>query len=90
MVVTSDDGENSVIVVVVVLIMMVVMMVMFVLVGNKCDRTEDQTVPTHSGEEFAREHGLTFYESSAKENINTHKVTQVRLSLALQQEQIKN
>jgi hypothetical protein len=36
---------------------------------------EDQTVPSHSGEEFAREHGLTFYEASAKENINVHEVT---------------
>ena len=47
---------------------------MFVLVGNKCDMTEDQVVKSHSGEEFAREHGLTFYEASAKENINVHEV----------------
>jgi GTPase SAR1 family protein len=46
-----------------------------ILVGNKCDMKEDQTVPSHSGEEFAREHGLTFYEASAKENINVHEVT---------------
>ncbi|XP_028396588.1 ras-related protein Rab-35-like [Dendronephthya gigantea] len=45
-----------------------------IIVGNKCDQTEDQTVPTEAGEEFAREHGLAFYETSAKENINVHEV----------------
>ena len=45
-------------------------------VGNKCDMKDDQTVSSQSGEEFAREHGLTFYEASAKENINIHEVTQ--------------
>ena len=47
-----------------------------VLVGNKCDMTDDQVVPTKSGEEFARDYGLTFYETSAKDNINIHEVTQ--------------
>ena len=37
--------------------------------------TEDQAVPTKCGEEFAKKHGLTFYETSAKENINVQKVT---------------
>ncbi|CAB4027958.1 Ras-related Rab-35, partial [Paramuricea clavata] len=45
-----------------------------IIVGNKCDRTEDQIVPTKSGEEFAREHGLAFYETSARENININEI----------------
>ena len=36
--------------------------------------TESQVVKTESGEQFAREHGLSFFETSAKENINVHKV----------------
>ena len=49
-------------------------MLLFVPVGSKCDLKEDQTVSSQSGEDFAREHGLTFYEASAKENINVQEV----------------
>lgn len=56
---------------------------MIVLVGNKCDQTEDQIVPTKAGEEFAREHGLAFYETSARENINVHQVTAYMVVIAI-------
>lgn len=46
----------------------------FSLVGNKCDVTDDQAVNTETGEEFAREHGLSFFETSAKEDINVNQV----------------
>ncbi|XP_046841209.1 ras-related protein Rab-35-like [Xenia sp. Carnegie-2017] len=43
------------------------------IVGNKCDLIEEQSLKKN-GEEFAREHGLSFYEASAKENINISEV----------------
>ena len=41
-----------------------------VLVGNKSDLEHRREVPRESGEEFAREHGLLFLETSAKQNTN--------------------
>lgn len=41
-----------------------------VLVGNKCDRTEDRAVSVPEGERLAKSLGIPFYETSAKLNIN--------------------
>lgn len=41
-----------------------------VLVGNKSDLDHRREVQRESGEQFAREHGLTFLETSAKNNTN--------------------
>lgn len=48
-----------------------------ILVGNKCDQDETKrAVPYSKGQELAREFGVTFFETSAKENINVDKVFQ--------------
>lgn len=44
--------------------------VCIVLVGNKSDLEENRTVSVQEGEEKAREKGLAFFETSAKENCN--------------------
>ncbi|PXF49277.1 Ras-related protein Rab-2A [Gracilariopsis chorda] len=41
-----------------------------ILVGNKADLEHRREVSTESGEAFAREHGLLFLETSAKNNTN--------------------
>ncbi|XP_078360338.1 ras-related protein Rab-13-like [Oculina patagonica] len=48
-----------------------------VLVGNKCDFEEKSwEVDTHTGEEFARQLGLKFYQTSAKTKENVQEVFQ--------------
>jgi len=44
-----------------------------VLIGNKCDRP-DKKVSAEQGEGLARELGVKFFESSAKNNINVQEV----------------
>ncbi|XP_033738742.1 ras-related protein Rab-3-like isoform X2 [Pecten maximus] len=44
------------------------------LVGNKCDIEESRCVSTKAGEELAKDLGLEFFETSAKENINVKAV----------------
>ena len=44
-----------------------------VLIGNKCDRP-DKKVSAEQGESLARELGVKFFESSAKNNINVQEV----------------
>ncbi|PRT53324.1 Protein ras-2 [Wickerhamiella sorbophila] len=53
-----------------------------VLVGNKCDRTEDRAVSVPEGERLAKELNIPFYETSAKLNINAEKafLTAARLT----------
>lgn len=46
----------------------------FSLVGDKYDVTGDHTVNTETGQEFAREHGLPFFETSTKEGISINQV----------------
>mmetsp|Transcript_5014 Transcript_5014/g.10126 ORF Transcript_5014/g.10126 Transcript_5014/m.10126 type:complete len:211 (-) Transcript_5014:892-1524(-) len=41
-----------------------------ILVGNKSDLDHRREVPRESGEQFAKEHGLLFLETSAKNNTN--------------------
>ena len=45
------------------------------LIGNKCDLANRRAVSTEEGEQFAREHGLVFLETSAK---TAHNVEEVR------------
>ena len=40
------------------------------LVGNKCDREARRAVSVEEGEQFAKEHGLLFVETSAKTRVN--------------------
>ncbi|OXA64593.1 ras-related protein Rab-10 [Folsomia candida] len=40
------------------------------ILGNKCDMDENRQVPKDRGEVIAREHGIKFMETSAKNNIN--------------------
>merc|ERR1712039_85634 len=40
------------------------------LLGNKSDLSQSRQVPFHEGESFAREHGLLFFETSAKTSEN--------------------
>eukprot|EP01084_Bolivina_argentea_P306783 530180_1 len=41
-----------------------------ILMGNKCDLEEQRQVTANRGEFVAQENGMTFYETSAKEDIN--------------------
>ena len=41
-----------------------------ILVGNKCDMEKDRKVTFKQGEEFAKEHKMFFFETSAKDSIN--------------------
>ncbi|KAK2511987.1 Rab10 [Columba guinea] len=43
------------------------------LLGNKCDMEDKRVVPRAKGEQIAREHGIRFFETSAKANINIEK-----------------
>ncbi|CAH1255108.1 ras-related protein Rab-10-like [Branchiostoma lanceolatum] len=43
------------------------------LIGNKCDMDDKRIVGTDRGENIAKEHGIRFYETSAKANINIEK-----------------
>ncbi|XP_026107516.1 ras-related protein Rab-10-like, partial [Carassius auratus] len=43
------------------------------LLGNKCDMEDKRIVPKAKGEQIAREHGIRFFETSAKANINIEK-----------------
>ena len=40
------------------------------LVGNKCDQEEQRAVQTAEGDALAREYGIDFFETSARENVN--------------------
>lgn len=40
------------------------------IVGNKCDMEDKRVVPTERGQEVARHHGIPFFETSAKTNVN--------------------
>ncbi len=41
-----------------------------ILVGNKCDMTENRAVSTEEGNELAEALGLQYFETSAEDNIN--------------------
>jgi small GTP-binding protein len=45
----------------------------FVLVGNKCDLESKREVSITQAQEFAKERGMLFFETSAKNNINVEK-----------------
>jgi hypothetical protein len=48
-----------------------------VLIGNKCDanRTTPKVISTEEGREFADKHGMLFFETSAKDDINVDLVS---------------
>ena len=48
----------------------------YVLVGNKCDLTEQRQVQTSEAAAFAQSNGMAYMETSAKENINIHETFQ--------------
>lgn len=41
-----------------------------ILVGNKCDMTDEKVVSTEEGQKLAKEFGIAFWECSAKNDIN--------------------
>uniref|UniRef100_A0A8B9V800 small monomeric GTPase n=1 Tax=Anas zonorhyncha TaxID=75864 RepID=A0A8B9V800_9AVES len=41
-----------------------------ILLGNKCDKESERVVPKRKGEKLAWEHGIHFFETSAKDNVN--------------------
>lgn len=45
-----------------------------VLVGNKCDLTDERVVSFNDGQQLAEDLHLPFFEASAKENINVRTV----------------
>jgi GTPase SAR1 family protein len=45
-----------------------------VLVGNKIDLDSERVVSTSEGQKIAKEHGMDYFEVSAKENINIQEV----------------
>ncbi|KAI4801476.1 ras-related protein Rab-10 [Gymnodraco acuticeps] len=43
------------------------------LLGNKCDMEDKRVVPKAKGEQIAKEHGIRFFETSAKANVSIEK-----------------
>ncbi len=41
-----------------------------ILVGNKCDWTDEKVITTEQGQQLADEYGLKFFETSAKSGLN--------------------
>jgi len=41
-----------------------------ILIGNKCDMTDDRIITKDRGQELADEYGIKFYETSAKTDTN--------------------
>eukprot|EP00474_Spongospora_subterranea_P008583 CRZ09041.1 hypothetical protein [Spongospora subterranea] len=50
-----------------------------ILIGNKCDMTEDKKIETSRGSALAAEYSISFFETSAKSDIN---VTEAFMSIA--------
>ena len=49
-----------------------------VLVGNKCDLESERQVQFHEGQDLAKKWGCTFYETSAKTQMNN--IVSIRIS----------
>lgn len=47
-----------------------------VLVGNKLDLEQDRVVLTNDAKKLAGEHGMEYFETSARDNINIQEVLQ--------------
>ena len=41
-----------------------------VLIGNKCDLSDRRAISTEDGQRLAKEYGIPFFETSAKQDIN--------------------
>jgi len=50
-----------------------------ILIGNKCDMTEEKKIDSARGQALANEYGINFFETSAKSDIN---VTEAFMSIA--------
>ncbi len=48
--------------------------IQFVLVGNKCDLTDQRVITTEEGQNLAKEFGFHFFEVSAKKKLNVEEV----------------
>ena len=46
--------------------------VIIVLIGNKCDLEDERQVTTEEGQELADAYGLSFFETSAKTDVNVN------------------
>ena len=55
-----------------------------ILLGNKWDLEDKRQVAFDEGEAFAKEYGMEFFETSAKENININKVHEVLVKSILE------
>jgi len=53
---------------------------LLILVGNKCDLTDKYEVRPDEGEKWAKAHGIKFFTTSAKENINIAELKEYILS----------
>lgn len=47
-----------------------------VLVGNKIDLEEDRAISRAEGAKLAMEHGMEYFETSARDNVNIHELMQ--------------
>jgi len=47
--------------------------IMIIIIGNKCDMSDERTVSEEEGQAFADKHGSLFFETSAKSGINVDK-----------------
>lgn len=52
------------------------------LIGNKCDLAHRRAVSTEEGEQFAKENGLVFMETSAKTAHNVEDVSILQISFS--------
>ena len=53
------------------------------MIGNKCDCADRRVVTTEAGEKLAKEFGIPYMETSAKENINVSEVWEVHQHTAI-------
>merc|ERR1711971_912145 len=43
-----------------------------ILIANKCDCSDERLISTTRGEDVAKEYGIKFYETSAKNDVNVY------------------
>lgn len=55
----------------------------FMVIGNKLDIEEDRSVEKETAGEFAKQEGMEFLETSAKDNVNVEEAFKILASQAL-------
>lgn len=55
----------------------------FMVIGNKLDIEEDRSVEKETAAEFAKQEGMEFLETSAKDNVNVEEAFKILASQAL-------